>query len=142
MSIAWVMAAQALSRVAKDLNKTSAKSSSKLLVPGDQQAVLFRWVAALTGSKSALKGVGFFLAMRCWRRSGFAAPSRSWRQRWPSCLRQACCGSAAIWNALRRSRSFANCCRKAAQSTFSSGARLCVFGAREVWFVIALPVFL
>ena len=59
--VPWVMAAQALSGIAKDLNKMSAKSSIKLLVPGDRQAALFRWVAVLTGSKNALKGVGFFL---------------------------------------------------------------------------------
>ena len=61
LTVAWVMAAQALSGIAKDLNKMSAKSSIKLLVPGDQQAALFRWVALLTGSKNALKGIGFFL---------------------------------------------------------------------------------
>src|SRR5690554_6228000 len=59
--VPWVMAAQALSGVAKDLNKMSAKSSIKLLVPAGQQGALFRWVAALTGSKNALKGVGFFM---------------------------------------------------------------------------------
>ena len=56
-----VMGAQALSGIAKDLNKMSAKSALKLLVPGDQQSQLYRWVALLTGSKNALKGVGFFL---------------------------------------------------------------------------------
>ena len=61
-SVAYVMAAQALSGIAKDLNKMSAKSVIKTVVKsndGDQQ--LFRWVAILTGSKNALKGVGFFL---------------------------------------------------------------------------------
>ena len=61
LTVVWVMAAQALSGIAKDLNKMSAKSSIKLLVPGDQQGQLFKWVALLTGSKNALKGVGFFL---------------------------------------------------------------------------------
>ncbi len=68
LTVPWVMSAQALSGIAKDLNKMSAKSSIKLLVPGDQQGALFRWVAALTGSKNALKGVGFFLggALLAW----------------------------------------------------------------------------
>ena len=61
LTISWVMGAQALSGIAKDLNKMSAKSSIKMLVPSDQQGQLFKWVALLTGSKNALKGVGFFL---------------------------------------------------------------------------------
>ena len=61
LSIVWVMAAQALSGIAKDLNKMSAKSSIKSLVIADQQAQLYQWVALLTGSKNTLKGVGFFL---------------------------------------------------------------------------------
>ena len=61
LSVAWVMAAQALSGIAKDLNKMSAKSAVKLLVPGEAQGQLYRWVAFLTGSKNALKGAGFFL---------------------------------------------------------------------------------
>jgi len=61
LTVPWVMAAQALSGIAKDLNKMSAKSSVKLLVPDDAQGTLYRWIAALTGSKNALKGVGFFL---------------------------------------------------------------------------------
>jgi len=61
LTVVWVMAAQALSGVAKDLNKMSAKGAIKLLVPSDQNNRLFRWVALLTGSKNTLKGVGFFL---------------------------------------------------------------------------------
>jgi hypothetical protein len=84
------MAAQALSGIAKDLNKMSAKSAIKLLVPDGAQGKLYKWVAILTGSKNALKGVGFFLGgallaaradsaarccswRRCWRWSGSAA---------------------------------------------------------------------
>jgi len=61
LSVGWVMAAQALSGIAKDLNKMSAKSAIKLLVPANAQGILYRWVALLTGSKNALKGAGFFL---------------------------------------------------------------------------------
>src|SRR5690606_17675080 len=61
LTVPWVMGAQALSGIAKDLNKMSAKSSIKLLVPDSQQGTLYKWVAILTGSKNALKGVGFFL---------------------------------------------------------------------------------
>jgi hypothetical protein len=61
VSVAYVMAAQALSGIAKDLTKMSAKTSVKVLVPEGEHGALFRWVAVLTGSKNALKGVGFFL---------------------------------------------------------------------------------
>merc|ERR1712023_49420 len=61
LTVPWVMGAQALSGIAKDLNKMSAKSSIKLLVPDSQQGTLYKWVAILTGSKNTLKGVGFFL---------------------------------------------------------------------------------
>jgi hypothetical protein len=59
--VAWVMASQALSGIAKDMTKMSSKSAVKLIVPEDASATLYRWVAILTGSKNALKGVGFFL---------------------------------------------------------------------------------
>src|SRR3546814_16247412 len=72
LGVPWVMAGQALSGIAKDLNKMSAKSSIKLLVPNDQQGALYRWVAALTGSKNALKGVGFFLGGALLNTVGFA----------------------------------------------------------------------
>ncbi|MCP4271097.1 MAG: MFS transporter, partial [Gammaproteobacteria bacterium] len=61
LSVIWVMMAQALSGIAKDLNKMSAKSAVKLLVSDEQQGKLYNWVALLTGSKNTLKGVGFFM---------------------------------------------------------------------------------
>ena len=57
----YVMASQALSGIAKDLTKMSSKSAVKLVVPEDSESSLFKWVAVLTGSKNALKGVGFFV---------------------------------------------------------------------------------
>ncbi|EXF46675.1 major facilitator superfamily transporter [Pseudomonas sp. BAY1663] len=72
LTVPWVMGAQALSGIAKDLNKMSAKSSIKLLVPGSEQGTLYRWVAILTGSKNALKGVGFFLGGALLALLGFA----------------------------------------------------------------------
>ncbi|WP_430437015.1 hypothetical protein [Oceanibaculum nanhaiense] len=61
VAVAYVVAAQGLAGIAKDLTKMSAKSAIKLVVPGESAGLLFRWVALLTGSKNALKGVGFFL---------------------------------------------------------------------------------
>ena len=60
-SVVYVLFAQGLSGIAKDLTKMSSKSAIKLIVGDDQHSLLFRWVALLTGSKNALKGVGFFL---------------------------------------------------------------------------------
>src|SRR5680860_321221 len=59
--VPYVMVAQALSGIAKDLTKMSSKSAVKLVVPEDSESSLFKWVAILTGSKNALKGVGFFV---------------------------------------------------------------------------------
>ena len=60
-SVIYVMAAQALSGIAKDLTKMSAKTAIKVVVPDDEDSTLFKWVSRLTGSKNALKGAGFFL---------------------------------------------------------------------------------
>src|SRR5919197_3370234 len=60
-SVAYVMGCQALSGIAKDLTKMSAKSAVKVLVPEGDDSGLFKWVALLTGSKNALKGAGFFV---------------------------------------------------------------------------------
>ena len=59
--VPYVMASQALSGIAKDLTKMSSKSAVKLVVPEDAPGTLYSWVAVLTGSKNALKGVGFFV---------------------------------------------------------------------------------
>src|SRR5688500_7584437 len=61
LTVPYVMVAQALSGIAKDLTKMSSKSAVKLLVKDGAESTLFRWVAVLTGSKNALKGVGFFI---------------------------------------------------------------------------------
>lgn len=142
LTIAWVMAAQALSGIAKDLNKMSAKSSIKLLVPGDQQTALYRWIALLTGSKNALKGVGFFLGGALLTLLGFAT----------SMLAMASV-LALIWLSslillkkdLGKAKSkpkFRDILSKSRAVNILSAARLFLFAARDVWFVIALPVYL
>ena len=71
LGVVYVMFAQALSGVAKDLNKMSAKSSIKSLA-NDKDGTLYRWVTLLTGSKNALKGVGFFMGALLLEVAGFA----------------------------------------------------------------------
>lgn len=142
LTVAWVMCAQALSGIAKDLNKMSAKSAIKLLVPGDQQGALFRWVAALTGSKNALKGVGFFLGAALLASIGFAAAvavlAAALLLVWmlSLVLLQRDLGKAA------NKPKFSQILAKSRAVNILSAARLFLFGARDVWFVVALPVFL
>ncbi|GAB2659109.1 organoarsenical effux MFS transporter ArsJ [Arenimonas aestuarii] len=142
LTVPWVMAAQALSGIAKDLNKMSAKGSIKLLVPGDQQARLYRWVALLTGSKNALKGVGFFLGALLLAWLGFAgavlAMATALALVWGSSLLllQADLGRA------KAKPKFRDLLSKSRAINRLSAARLFLFGARDVWFVVALPVFL
>jgi MFS family permease len=142
LTVPWVMAAQALSGIAKDLNKMSAKSSIKLLVPGDRQNALYRWIAILTGSKNALKGAGFFLGGILLALIGFTA----------SVLAMAA-ALALIWvgslillkKDLGKAKSkpkFRDMLSKSRAVNVLSAARLFLFAARDVWFVVALPVYL
>jgi MFS family permease len=142
LTILWVMLAQALSGIAKDLNKMSAKSTIKLLVPESAQGQLYKWVALLTGSKNTLKGVGFFLGGVLLTWLGFAGAILSMA-----------CMLTLVWIF---SLIFLN--RETGKATFKpkfkelfsksrpinvlSAARFLLFGARDVWFVVALPVFL
>ena len=140
--VPWVMAAQALSGIAKDLNKMSAKSSIKLLVPGDAQAALFRWIAVLTGSKNALKGVGFFLGGALLTTIGFrpavAVMAVALALVWLASLvfLRMDLGRATVKPKFRELMS------KSRAINVLSAARLFLFGARDIWFVVALPVFL
>lgn len=142
LTVIWVMAAQALSGIAKDLNKMSAKSSIKLLVPAGQQGALFRWVALLTGSKNALKGVGFFVGGLLLTALGFASAVL--------CMAVAL---ALVWllslvlmkrdlGKAKSSPKFRDIFSKSRAINLLSAARMFLFGARDVWFVVALPVFL
>ncbi|MFY2764236.1 organoarsenical effux MFS transporter ArsJ [Arenimonas sp. MALMAid1274] len=142
LTVPWVMAAQALSGIAKDLNKMSAKGSLKLLVPAGEQARLYRWVALLTGSKNALKGVGFFLGALLLGLLGFdgavLAMAGALVVVWIASLvwLKADLGKASAKPKFRELVS------KSAAINRLSAARLFLFGARDVWFVVALPVFL
>ena len=142
LTIPWVMGAQALSGIAKDLNKMSAKSSIKLLVPDNQQGTLYKWVAILTGSKNALKGVGFFLGGALLALLGFTG----------AVLLMAA-ALALIWLAsllllkkdlgkAKAKPKFRDILSKSRAINILSAARLFLFGARDVWFVVALPVYL
>ncbi|MFH7563994.1 organoarsenical effux MFS transporter ArsJ [Oceanimonas smirnovii] len=140
LTVPWVMAAQALSGIAKDLNKMSAKSAIKTLVP--EEGSLYKWVAVLTGSKNALKGAGFFLggALLAWL--GFAGA-----------VTAMAAALALVWllslillkqelGKAKHKPKFRDLFSKSPAINILSAARLFLFGARDVWFVVALPVFL
>ncbi|MGE4408035.1 organoarsenical effux MFS transporter ArsJ [Pseudomonas sp.] len=142
LTVPWVMGAQALSGIAKDLNKMSAKSSIKLLVPGSEQGTLYRWVAILTGSKNALKGVGFFLGGALLALLGFAGAVLAMA----GVLALIWLGSlVSLKKDLGKAKAkprFKDILSKSRAVNILSAARLFLFGARDVWFVVALPVYL
>jgi len=142
VSVAYVMAAQALSGIAKDLTKMSSKSAIKILVPENAQSALFRWVALLTGSKNALKGVGFFLG-------GVLLSAFSFR----GALLTLACALLGVWagsqlslpkdlGRAKNKAKFKGLLSKNRQVNVLSAARFFLFGARDIWFVVGVPVFL
>jgi len=150
LSVIYLMTAQALSGIAKDLNKMSAKSSIKLLVAklstnereDSPQGKLFKWVALLTGSKNTLKGVGFFLGGFLLTNIGFQGAVL---------LMAAILALVAVLSVIllkddfgkaKFKPKFADVFSTNSSLNFLSAARLCLFAARDVWFVIALPVYL
>ena len=142
LSVAYVMAAQALSGIAKDLNKMSAKSAIKLLVPAGAEGKLYQWVAVLTGSKNALKGVGFFLGGALLTllefRGAIILMASLLAVVWLFSL-------IALKQDLGKAKNkpkFKEVFSKSRAINILSAARLFLFGARDVWFVVALPVFL
>lgn len=142
LTVPWVMAAQALSGIAKDLNKMSAKSAIKSLLPEGQQGRLYHWVALLTGSKNALKGVGFFLGGALLAALGFSAAvltlAAALMLVWLLSLKalQQDMGKA------KQKPKFRELLSKSPAINRLSAARLFLFAARDVWFVVALPVYL
>ncbi len=140
-SVVYVMAVQALSGVAKDLTKMSSKSAVKALVD-DRHGALFRLVAMLTGSKNALKGVGFFLGAALLSSLGYDGALMAMAAALAATL-------GAVWLLLDqdigRARSKAPIRSLLAKSTAInrlSAARFFLFGSRDIWFVVALPIFL
>jgi hypothetical protein len=140
-SVVFVMAVQGVSGVAKDLAKMSSKSAVKILAPAGQEGALFRWVALLTGSKNAVKGTGFLLGAALLALVGFEG---------------AVLGMAAVLIAVlvavaifmpaglprgRKDAKFAEVFSKDRRINWLSAARMFLFGARDVWFVVGIPVY-
>ncbi|MFT6105542.1 MAG: hypothetical protein ACJA1E_001976 [Paracoccaceae bacterium] len=140
VSVVFVMLVQGLSGVAKDLAKMSSKSAVKILAPTTGGG-LFRWVAVLTGSKNAVKGSGFLLGAVLLAVFGFV----------PSVLTMAAIlfviligvliGMPAGLPAGRKDAKFSEVFSKNRNINWLSAARLFLFGARDVWFVVGIPIY-
>ncbi|AFZ03896.1 organoarsenical effux MFS transporter ArsJ [Calothrix sp. PCC 6303] len=141
IAVTYVMVAQAFSGIAKDLTKMSTKSAIRLVVPQDAQSSLFKWVAILTGSKNALKGVGFFVGSALL--GGFGFINSLWIM---------AAGLFLIMftgmllpkgmGKIKKKVKFSQLFSKSEEINILSAARFFLFGSRDVWFVVALPVFL
>lgn len=141
LSVAWVVASQGLCGVAKDLTKTASKSAIKLTA-GSASGRLFKWVAFFTGSKNAMKGVGFFLGGLLLQVLGFQ------RSLWAMAglLALVLVGVLAfvppLMGKAKASRSAKELFAKNRGINLLAAARVMLFGARDVWFVVGVPVFL
>ena len=140
-SVAFVMAVQGGSGVAKDLAKMSSKSAVKLLAPPSEGA-LFRWVAVLTGSKNAVKGLGFFLGAALLAGAGFQAAV------WGMAAVLAAILAAVVLflpaglpGRMKAEEAWGGWRSKDVRVNRLSLARLFLFGARDVWFVVGVPVY-
>jgi MFS family permease len=140
-SVAWVVGAQGLCGVAKDLTKTASKSAIKLTA-GQASGRLFKWVAFFTGSKNAMKGIGFFLGGVLLQALGFT--HALWAM--AAMLALVFVGVVGFVPPLmgknKASKSARELFAKSRAINLLAAARVALFGARDVWFVVGVPVFL
>ncbi len=140
--VPYVMASQAFSGIAKDLTKMSSKSAVKLVVREGDQSALYRWVAILTGSKNALKGVGFFLGGLLLTLFGFQAAALAMA----AFVLVALIVTASLMHGplgrADRSAKFTQMFSNNRAVNILAAARIFLFAARDVWFVVGLPFFM
>ncbi|MDJ0859097.1 MAG: organoarsenical effux MFS transporter ArsJ [Dinoroseobacter sp.] len=139
-SVAFVMAVQGASGVAKDLSKMSSKSAVKLLAP-DSDGALFRWVAALTGSKNVVKGAGFLLGAASLGLIGFKASVISMAVALAMILAAIALFMPPGLPRGKKNAKFSEVFSKDPRVNWLSAARLFLFGARDVWFVVGIPIY-
>lgn len=146
LNVAYVMFAQALSGIAKDLNKMSAKASVKMFFPdkNSQQhsSSLFKWIALLTGSKNALKGVGFFLGALLLQLFEFRGALAILATLLFCVLILSIILLPAQLGQAKNKAKFSQIFSKTPAINWLSAARFFLFGSRDIWFVVALPVYL
>ena len=141
LSVAWVVVAQGICGVAKDLTKTASKSAIKLTA-GDAAGRLFRWVAFFTGSKNAMKGFGFFLGGLLLEALGFRAALWAMAAVLGCILVAVVLSLPPLMGRAKASKSARELFAKNQGVNLLAAARVFLFGARDVWFVVGLPVFL
>ena len=142
VSVAYVMGCQALSGIAKDLTKMSAKSAIKVLVPKGDDSGLFKWVAFLTGSKNALKGAGFFVGGLLLSRLGFVGALIAMAAGVLIVLLLVLVSLPASIGQAKAKPAFRGILSNSSGINRLSLARLALFAARDVWFVVSVPIFL
>ena len=140
-SVVFVMASQGLSGIAKDLTKMSAKSAVKLLAPEDGHGQLFKWVTRLTGSKNAVKGFGFFLGAALLGGFGFDAVTLGMAIGLLAILIGAVIYMPPGLPAGRKKAKISEVFSKDSNINRLSAARFFLFGARDVWFVVGVPIY-
>jgi predicted MFS family arabinose efflux permease len=140
-SVAWVVLAQGISGVAKDVTKTASKSAIKATSEGGA-GQLFRWVAWFTGSKNAMKGFGFFAGGLLLQTIGFHAALWSMAGMLVLVLGGVVTSLPTTLGKAKASKSFGELFAKTRAINVISAARIFLFGSRDVWFVVGLPVFL
>lgn len=142
LSVSYVMTAQALSGIAKDLNKMSAKASVKTMTTDDSGSKLFKWVAVLTGSKNALKGAGFFIGAMLLEWIGFRGALGLLAGMLLIVLLITITLLPSGVGKMKSKPKFTQVFSKIPAINWLSAARFFLFGSRDVWFVVGLPVFL
>lgn len=140
-SIAWVLAAQGVAGVAKDITKTASKSAIKITsVDGNNQ--IFRWVAWFTGSKNAMKGIGFLVGGLLLDTVGFEYALWSMAVLLGFILVACVLSLPSGLGVSVSSKTVRELFGKSKGVNILAAARIFMFGARDVWFVVGLPVFL
>jgi MFS family permease len=140
--VPYVMAAQALSGIAKDLTKMSSKSAVRLVVADGESDLLFRWVSILTGSKNAIKGVGFFVG-------GLLLTLVGFQHALMILIVLTATAIAAVLTLMRgrlgapdRRARFSHMFSNNRAVNMLAAARMFLFASRDVWFVVGVPVYL
>ena len=142
LSVPYVMLAQALSGIAKDLNKMSAKASVKTLTGDGGASRLFKYVAVLTGSKNALKGAGFFVGAALLQWIGFRGALVVLAAMLLAVLVATAIMLPSGVGKMKSKPKFTQVFSNRPEINWLSAARFFLFGSRDVWFVVGLPVFL
>jgi len=141
LSVIWVVMAQGISGVAKDVTKTASKSAIKATSDGGN-GQLFKWVAWFTGSKNAMKGLGFFVGGLLLQAIGFRLALWAMAGMLGLVLANVLVSLPRELGKAKASKSFRELFAKSRAINLLAAARIFLFGSRDVWFVVGLPVFL